>query len=312
MGDPILDELEVEVDEPAPEPEIEVVDAGKKPETDKADELAALKAQIAKSAAEVAERDRQIAELAARNQRAEHERNQAIQQRFGAQDAAVANALASASNEAKQYKAEYTRLLEEGKFAEAADVNDKLVDARFREKQAQQQAQWLTQKKAEFNHQLQADTEQRERMEEQAAQPKTSDRAQQWIAQHPRFNTDAAYRYKALAAHEEALASGIQPDSDEYFDHINAAVEEGGAVQQQTPQRQAPKPSKASMGAGPSRSGGAGAGNGAARRTVTLTPEQREWADISMPNLEPAERYKRYARNLEAVARKDREALAAT
>lgn len=309
MGDP-TDELEVEVEAPAPEPEIEVVEEGKKPEPARADELAALKAQIDRSNAEVAERDRQIAELAASNERAQQERNQAIQQRFGAQDAQVANALASATSDARQLKAEYTRLLEEGKFAEAADVNDRLLDARLREKQAQSQQQWLADRKLEFNRQLQADAENRERMEEQARQPQTSDKAQQWIAAHPRFNTDAAYRYKALAAHEEAIASGLPVDSDAYFDHINAALDEGGDVTQAqpAPRPQAPKPSKASMGAGPSRTGGAGAGNGAARRTVTLTAQQREWADIAMPNLEPNERYKRYARNLEKMQQSDREA----
>lgn len=311
MPDPILDGLEVdteEQDKALPVVEIETEEEGAKPSAE--DELAPLRAEIARKDAEVAERDRRIAALAEQNQRSEQERNTAIQQRFGAQDAAVANALVSATNEAKQYKAEYQRALEEGKFDVASDINDRLLDARLRIKTAESQKQWLDGQKHQFAQQIEADAQTRERMEQQAQQQPAgpSAKAKAWIDAHPQFNTDDAYRYRALAAHAEAVKQGLEIDSNDYFDHINAAVD--GEQRTVTSERQAPAPKpppRVTTGAGPSRSGGNG-GSGGNRRVVSLSAQQKEWADIAMPNLAPEERYKRYARNIEVMARRDREA----
>lgn len=310
MPDPIMDGLEVETedqDKNLPVVEIETEGGPAKPSAE--DELAPLRAEIDRKNAEVAERDRQLADYAARTERAEYERNTAIQQRFGAQDAAVANALVSATNEAKQYKAEYQRALEEGKFDVASDINDKLLDARLRIKTAESQRQWLDGQKHQFAQQIEADAQTRERMEQQAQQQPAgpSAKAKAWIDAHPQFNTDDAYRYRALAAHAEAVKQGLEIDSNDYFDHLNAAVDgEQRTVTSERP-APAPKPSRATTAPGPSRSGGNG-GSGGNRRVVSLSAQQKEWADIAMPNLAPEERYKRYARNIEVMARRDREA----
>ena len=312
MPDPILDTIETEAEDlDQQQPVVVVTDEGEAAKPSAEDELAPLKARIAEEERAKEARDRELAEMAGRLRQAEHERNTAIQQRFGAQDAAVANALASATNEAKQYKAEYQRALEEGKFDVASDINDKLLDARLRIKTAEGQKQWLEGQKVAFANQIEQDARAREQMEQQAAQAQAgpSAKAKAWIDAHPQFNTDDAYRYRALAAHAEAVKQGLEIDSSEYFDHINAAVEgeQRTVTSEPRQQQQAPKPSRATTAPGPSRSGGNGGANGG-RRVVSLSAQQKEWADIAMPNLAPEERYKRYARNIEVMAKRDREA----
>jgi hypothetical protein len=55
-------------------------------------------------------------------------------------------------------------------------------------------------------------------------QPQLSPAARSWIAKHPEFDTDPRFRNRAIAAHHDALAEGHQPDSPEYFAHIDRRV----------------------------------------------------------------------------------------
>jgi hypothetical protein len=51
-----------------------------------------------------------------------------------------------------------------------------------------------------------------------------SPRSAEWIGSHPQFARDDRKRAKALAAHNDAVAEGIEPDSQRYFDHIEKFV----------------------------------------------------------------------------------------
>lgn len=79
--------------------------------------------------------------------------------------------------------------------------------------------------------------------------------AQSWIASHPKFDSDKAYKAKAMGAHYEAVSLGILVDSPEYFQHLNGAVAalDGKAP----PPPPARKPNAASTAAPPAREGGA-------------------------------------------------------
>lgn len=46
-----------------------------------------------------------------------------------------------------------------------------------------------------------------------------------WIAEHPRFNTDTAYRAVAMGAEAEAVTLGMARGSQSYFNHINSVLQ---------------------------------------------------------------------------------------
>jgi hypothetical protein len=128
-----------------------------------------------------------------------------------------------------------------------------------------------------------------------------------WVRKHGEFITDPTKHRKMIAAHELALADGIQADSDEYFNSIEETlkIKKAAPVHAEThdddpsadaASRPAEKQGRAAS-APVARSGNGtnGTGNGARQRTMTLTLEQREAAAISGVTEEE------YARNLMAI-----------
>lgn len=92
--------------------------------------------------------------------------------------------------------------------------------------------------------------------------------AKGWIASHPKFGSDAAYKAKAIGAHHEALSLGIPVDTPAYFKHLDTAVAaydapaDGG---RQPAQRRQPASSTATP---PGREGGFSADVNAGGQTV--------------------------------------------
>jgi hypothetical protein len=119
-----------------------------------------------------------------------------------------------------------------------------------------------------------------------------SPRSADWVRAHPEFVRDPAKTRKMIAAHELAVADGIAPDSDAYFEAIEATLrvrpqaqvqaheEDAMAGAAKVTQRRDAAPAAAPVSRGqPSRN------------TVRLTAAEREMAE--MMNMKPEE----YARN---------------
>jgi len=100
---------------------------------------------------------------------------------------------------------------------EAGDA-DKLVEA-------QEKLNAATLKADKVNN-FKADTLQDEESEVKlpTRQP-VDDRASEWAAENPWFNTDKAMTGYALGVHEELVNDGVDPTSDEYYETINSRMQ---------------------------------------------------------------------------------------
>lgn len=122
-----------------------------------------------------------------------------------------------------------------------------------------------------------------------------SPRSADWVRKHPEFVRDPAKNRKMIAAHELAVADGIAPDTDAYFEAIESTLKVAKAQAQgdtnddyaaKVVQRRdaAPAAAPANRGGQPSRS-----------NVVRLTAEQREMAE--MMGMKPED----YAKNMIAL-----------
>lgn len=111
-------------------------------------------------------------------------------------------------------------------------------------------------------------------------------RSADWVRAHPEFVRDPAKNRKMIAAHELAVADGIQPDTDAYFEAIEATLrvkpqaqqveEEASSSAAKVVSRRDAAPAAAPVSRGtPSRN------------TVRLTAAEREMAE--MMNMKPEE-----------------------
>lgn len=202
--------------------------------------------------------------------------------RFDAEEAAVTARLGAAEGEAAGLRKQYSEALAEGRFDEAAEVNDKLAELRAKQAQDKQYATWLTGEKA--------------RAAEQAKQPahegvdlaQYSSAQRKWIKANPEFMDDPKVRAKTFAGHQLALAEGVEVDSPEYFEIIDETVSRGRkkvqepddeiVVQQEPPRRRQPPQDMPVTRRTPESSNDR-------RREIKLSADEREAADISMPDV---------------------------
>ena len=115
-------------------------------------------------------------------------------------------------------------------------------------------------------------------------------RSADWVRSHPEFVRDPAKNRKMIAAHELAVADGIVPDTDAYFESIEAtlrikpaavqAEEDASATAAKVVQRRDAAPAAAPVSRGQS-----------SRNVVRLSAAEREMAE--MMGMKPEE----YARN---------------
>jgi hypothetical protein len=115
------------------------------------------------------------------------------------------------------------------------------------------------------------------------------------VRQHPECATDKRMHSKMMAAHYDALAEGIAPETREYFAAIEARLYPQAAPDDRDddppppPRRSQAPPSAPVSRAGP---------NGSTRtRTATLSPQEREMAGLMKMTDEE------YAINREALRR---------
>lgn len=271
------------------------------------------------------ERERANAAEQAR-QRAERERDEArggaaneVQARFAAEDQAIDGQIASAETEAEALTERIAQLNAEGSFSESAKVQRQLARAEARLENLGIRKNSLAE--------MRAYQEQHAQARQQQASDKyrgMTPKQRAWCEQHPLFLDDSreGKRYTAHVqrAHWQAVSEDIPVDSDEYYDLLNAAVEnqrarqpvrqfandavgdpyyendnghqpQGRYAQNRAPQMPVTR-----------RASGGESGNA----PVRLSPDQREAADITMPEIpvddyvdgqgvQQPGRYRRYA-----------------
>lgn len=107
-----------------------------------------------------------------------------------------------------------------------------------------------------------------------------SPRSADWVRGHPEYATDPRLYNKMLAAHQLAVADGISPDTDDYFDTIETTLrirqrDDGydamETAAKPTQRRQAPPAAPVSR---------SGTGTGSRPNRVTLSHEEREMATM--------------------------------
>lgn len=321
----VLDEAVVEVEvgdagtTPQPEPVVEPVVAAPKPapkvtpKTNAAADEAAAALSQAVEARKTAEEARKAAEATALSERRGREDAQRLaaqreqeaksykEQAENHELTIITSGIETASRELEGYEAEYARLMEAGEFAKASTINtrvakaaaalDRLEDAKLSYESGARKQPVTTQEAAP--QVAQSPFEQYV----STFQPQ----AQAWLRAHPdcvpsNVGGDATKNAKMMAGHYEALAKGIQPNTEDYFKTIEEHTGHRVVVTPAAPVSQAaeviaagtepatPKPKAAPRQAQPSApvTREPPAANGTVpTRTVRLTPAQQEIALLS-------------------------------
>ena len=188
----------------------------------------------------------------------------------------VSNTLDFVRQERATLKAAYSQALAAGDFDAAAELNDRIADMAAKILD-------LENGKAAMEAQAQRP---------QAPQPPVGDvveafasrltpRSASWVRAHPEYVKNPRLNQKMIAAHQMAVADGIEPDTDEYFGYVEDILQvknqphrdsgddamSGAAKTVQRRSSPAAAPVSRSMNS-----------SGGKPNVVTLTPEMREIA----------------------------------
>lgn len=251
--DIIIDQL------PETPPESEV----KKPADDKAaakepeDAVAELKSQIERSNAERAA----LVERAEKAERAAQESaghaSTSVEGQIVARKAANDAAISEAQANLDSFKRQLREAKSSGDVDAEVDLQDQLNDARLK----LNAANW---EKGNFEK---WETGYRENQKKAATAPKQATQDQQftpeeneWIAKHPKFNSDPDYQAIAAAAASRALQDGCDRKGKAYFERIERALAKAGYDDVPAPAEKNKDP--LSSAAPPSRDGNVGASRG--------------------------------------------------
>jgi hypothetical protein len=243
------------------------------------DGIAELKRQLDEERARRVDLERRNHELAQREHAARIDKEDTDLQ-------LVANAIETLDQDSEVLKAGYAQAMQAGDYRRAAEIQEELSANSAKLLQLRNGYEAMKAKpKAAPPQQVPSDP-----VEAFASQ--LSARSAAWVRAHPEFVRDPAKTRKMIAAHELAVADGIAPDSDAYFEAIEATLrvrpqaqvqaqeEDAMAGAAKVTQRRDAAPAAAPVSRGqPSRN------------TVRLTAAEREMAE--MMNMKPEE----YARN---------------
>ena len=263
------DPIEIDLLDDTPSEDIVVVEKVEEKGGDPVDSgLETLKAQL--------ERERQA--------RADAERraNEAAQNAYHAQSEAqdtnlhlVSNAIDTVNQTNSILKANYRDAMSAGDYDMAAEIQAEMSSNAAKLLQLEQGKQALqSAPRVEAPRPYVADP-----VEALASQ--LSPRSADWVRRHPEFATDNRLYNKMLAAHNLAVADGINPDTDDYFSSIEGTLKmRGRSDDYDDASSSAAKPIQrrsAPPAAPVSRSG---TGTGSRPNRVTLSAEEREMASL--------------------------------
>ena len=272
------------------EPEAPPEGAAAETRNDAPDPVAELKSQYDDLQARAAAKD---AELAAERKRtaeaqraADAARKEAATARTEVVDSqfdTVTTGLAAAESDASSAEAEYASLMEKGDFAGAAKAQRRIASAeakivRLNEAKADLEARKAAPRTEESTTDRARDDKGRFVSDdpiEQFISTKTEPTAK-WLREHRDWVVDPKKNAKLTAAHYDAVAEGLTPDTETYFDHVEKRLgmrEDGaeksvnGSAKPPAQQRRAAPPVAPVNGGGGAHSSGDSRG----ATTVSLT-----------------------------------------
>ena len=278
------EQIEIHLDEPekAKEAEIEVVKAEDVPVKAKPElppEVRELKFQLEQEKLARAEAEKRARMASEREYVAKNEvtdTNLSL----------INNAISSTQQETGYLKAGYREAMATGDYDRAAEIQQRMSDNAARLLQLENGKDALERQAKQVAPQYQQPMDPVEAL---AAQ--LSPRSAAWVRANPQFATDQRLFQKMIAAHNLALADGLQPDTDDYF----ATVEETLRIRRPEPTYEDPMAQSATVTqkraappAAPVSRGGNGTGSNPNR--VTLSAAEREMAQMmGMTNQEYAQ-----------------------
>ncbi len=248
-----------------------------------------IRALLATARREKAQLGTQLEQERTARTRAETQAHTATSGRFDAEEAGVKHRIEAADAAALGMRAKYAEALAEGRFEDVAQIQDEMTELRAKQGQDKQYQAWLG---AEKERLTRAPVQQEQGLNLANYTPGQ----RKWIKANPDFMTDIKLRQKTEAMHAMAMADGIEVDSDEYFEVINQALpkkkpaaqaEDDDVDEEPPPRRRAAQSTDMPVTRRTDASG-----QPARNRSVKLTPEQREVADFTMPDL-PVQGYMR-------------------
>jgi len=284
MAETNEDQIEIQLDEPvkAKEPEIEIVkaeDVPAKPKPELPREVRELKFQLEQEKLARAEAEKRARMAAEREYVAKNEvtdTNLSL----------INNAISSTQQETGYLKAGYREAMATGDYDRAAEIQQRMSDNAARLLQLENGKDAIERQGRQVAPQYQQPSDPVEALASQL-----SPRSASWVRNNPQFATDPRLFQKMIAAHNLALADGLQPDTDDYF----ATVEETLRIRRPEPTYDDPMAASATVTqkrsappAAPVSRGGNGTGSTPNR--VTLSAAEREMAQMmGMTNQEYAQ-----------------------
>lgn len=127
----------------------------------------------------------------------------------------INNAIINVRQETDYLKANYRDAMSVGDYDRAAEIQQRMAD------NSAKLLQLENGKTAMETHVKESVPQYRQPVDPvEALASQLSPRSAAWVRQHPQFATDQRLFQKMIAAHNLAMADGLAPDSDEYFDVI--------------------------------------------------------------------------------------------
>jgi len=209
-------EIDLKVPEEAPKGEIEVEvakteEAGSQaaaPEMPPEIGIRELKFQLEQEKLARAEADKRAREAAQREFEAKNEVS-------NTNLTLINNAIVNVRQETDYLKANYRDAMSVGDYDRAAEIQQRMADNSAKLLQLENGKTAMESQVKEAVPQYQQPLDPVETLASQL-----SPRSAAWIRQHPQFATDQRLFQKMIAAHNLAMADGLAPDSDDYFDVI--------------------------------------------------------------------------------------------
>ena len=270
--------------EKQPEPTVET------PKEDNGVEL--LRRQLSEKQREAEEIRRQKTEAEKNAYKAQQEVKTYQVQAQDNQLTAFVNAIASFERDAEMLERDYANTLAEGDYTKAAKIQRQMAQTESRLMQLAQGKEAVEERLTYDRQMLQQQRQQPQpRFEEQPTDPieaqiqaVRSPTSQAWLRSHRDVLADPVKTKLMTAAHYEADALNIQPDTPEYFAHIENKVYGAEPVQQPVQQ---PRQRQAMAAAPVSRTNSAQTFRAGQQVTMTLTPAERQSArDMDMSDEE--------------------------
>lgn len=270
------DQIEIQLESAenkAAEPEIRVVEAEKAKTRDIEPEegLEALRAQLEKERATRIEMERRAREFAQTAYQAKNE----------AQDSnlhLVNNAIESVKQNTEVLKSNYAAAMSSGDYERAAEFQQAMSNNAAKLLQLEQGKQAL---EAMPKQQAPAHVGVSDPVEALASQ--LTPRSAAWIRRNPEYATNPRLNQKMLAAHNLAVADGIPPDTDEYFEAVESVLNMRRSEpvrQSDDPMADAAKPTQRRTPPPSAPVSRSSAGPGTRPNTVRLTSQEREMASM--------------------------------